>query len=125
MSRAQVTIEFVMLFVVALLIASISLLYIVTLRADANTQVTQIAVDDFAYALQQEFSVAATMHDGFHRTVELPERINGNTYSISILNSNLYVSQAEYEVVVALPPVTGSISGTFTITKENGEVLIT
>ena len=117
--------EFVIMLAVAMMLFGIIAAFIVQRQTSFTQDQERTQLEDYTYAFQQEFFLAAVMHDGYRRDISLPDEINNKPYTITILNSNLYVSQSGYDIIVALPNVTGSISPPdMIISKQDGQVRV-
>jgi type II secretory pathway pseudopilin PulG len=117
--------EFVIMLAVAMMLFGIIAAFIVQRQTSFTQDLERIQLEDYTYAFQQEFFLAAVMHDGYQRNISLPDEINNKPYSIQILNSNLYVAQSGYDIIVALPNVTGMISPPdLLIRKIDGQVTV-
>ena len=87
-------------------------------KTDLVSQSESTNVQSFAISVQNEIMIAATMVDGFSRSMSLPQTINDKNYSIKIISSNLYVDQDQEEVILPLPAINGTITNrTFLIVK--------
>ncbi|MEM4641358.1 MAG: hypothetical protein QXW65_02475 [Candidatus Pacearchaeota archaeon] len=101
--KAQVTIEFVLLVsaVVLLITMMIASTNFNTVLARAKNE--QEALDDFANFLQQELILASEMHPVYERTIRLPEKIVGKSYSITIEDYLLIVNTSKFSVSRGIP----------------------
>lgn len=92
-------------------------------RLESNRKIAE-STAEFAY---REIENAKSVNDGYSRAFEMPQKVNGINYSISITdNRELSVIFLDEEYVKFLPiNVTGSIvKGSNKITKINGIVFI-
>ena len=92
-------------------------------REESNKQITE----DIANFVYREIDTAKSVNDGYARTFDMPQAINGINYSISIVdNRELTVNYLSYEYVKFLPSnVTGNaIKGANKISKINGVIFI-
>lgn len=124
MRRGQVATEFIILIAVVILLFGASMLFILQQQQEQEEQTQREIIQDLAYALQQEVFAASRMHIGFQRNGTLPERINGRSYSIAVLNSNLYISQDGYELILGLPEASGTFSQDYSIERRASGVVI-
>lgn len=117
--------EFILLFVFTAAIFSIVSLHIMEMQNTSIQRNQQYALQDYAYALQNEISLAFTMQIGFSRTIIIPEKVGGNEFDIQIINDNLYVSNNQYQIILPLPPVDGTLSiGPATLERHSDKVVI-
>ncbi|MEM4703376.1 MAG: hypothetical protein QXP53_02745 [Candidatus Pacearchaeota archaeon] len=105
MKKAQVTIEFTLL-----VAAAVFLVVIVISSTNFNTALArakneQEALDDFANYIQQELMLASEMHPVYERTITLPQRIVGKTYTVTIDRYLLTVSTSKFTVNRGIPLV--------------------
>lgn len=125
MRQGQVTMEFTIYLLVALTLLGSVILYTRSHHQQQQEDLEYAVLEDFALSLQAEFFSASTMHEGFERVITLPERLNQKSYSVSVLNNNLYVKQGAYEFILPLPIVGGTIGGeNITLKTEEGKVMI-
>ncbi|MFW5746270.1 MAG: DUF7266 family protein [Nanoarchaeota archaeon] len=123
--KAQVTMEFVAFIGITVVLFSGIALAAYAYKTDVMQQQKTDELENFAKTVQKEIFLASTLHEGYQRVVLLPEKIQQESYSISILNDNLYVQQDGYEVILPLPDVDGGISGSqFTVEVSDGRVVI-
>lgn len=126
MVRGQVAIEFSVMIMLAF-IFMITLLVIVAVYATHFQEQKQLrAMEDLADQLHQELLLAAAVEDGYERVIEIPDRLRGSPYTLSITNAILTLhiaGGATYAKVI--PPVTGEfVIGTNRIRKANGQITI-
>ena len=69
----------------------------------------EILLRDYGYSLQNEFIVASESRDGYVRTFEVPERLEGFYYNISITNSVLRLQGSKNGFSFLLPSMKGNI----------------
>ena len=92
-------------------------------RGEANRK-TAKDIADFAY---KEIEIAVSLNDGYTRTFEIPQKVNGIAYTINITdNRELTVNYLDNEYVRFLPPkIIGNISkGINQIKKLNGIIYV-
>ncbi|HLP79616.1 MAG TPA: hypothetical protein VK158_03205 [Acidobacteriota bacterium] len=125
MRKAQVLTEFMVYFGVALILFSGIIIFVLSEQTQSIQEQEESAIESFAISLQNDFMVASTMKEGFSRQIELDPTINGNPYTFEILASNMYITQGENQVVLALPSVTGNTTSfNFTLAMLNGGLTI-
>jgi hypothetical protein len=123
--KAQVAVEFLMLIV---MLFSIFMVYTIGTRNkmdEIRDQKEYALLADVARMAQNEILTASRVEDGYYRTFELPETLEGVDYTISIVGMMIQASTENHEYILAIPAVNGSIKkGDNVITKENGIVKI-
>jgi len=124
--KAQSAIEFLILVGAMLLIfLSILLVFQKNLTVKSSEQ-RIIEVQELAISLQNELDIAAGATDGYSRSFQLPIKVIGQNYNISIQSGLVYIQTAD-DIFLALSAqnVTGQpTQGTNTIRKVNGEILL-
>jgi hypothetical protein len=110
--KAQATLEFALLFLIALGACGLLILFLQQEQTTHEEELHERALQEFARYIQKEIIVASHMHTGFARNLTLPTRIGGLPYTIWVTENNLYLAQDDYEIIIPLPPVSGTISGT-------------
>jgi len=125
-TKSQVSMEFVFLVGLAFMIMVI---FIAATRSefdDLRFEEERTGVQDVAVTIQHELILASNMRDGYTRDFDLPEEISGKTYTIQIINTTLLVYTNDYEYVVNVPPIIGSVDqGSNRINKSNSFIYIT
>ena len=124
--RAQVALEYVTMTGFALILV-IGLLYTaLAVQQRTNRQAGQEELQNIANELQQELLLAASVHDGYTRTFELPEQAASFDYWISNYSSSFTVHMTGYSEQRRTPPYTGAPGpGENTLTKVNGSIAFT
>ncbi len=85
----------------------------------------ELKIEDFGRSIQEEIILASEVHEGYERTIELPENVNEIKYNVSLTGNYLIVSYKDGDIAYPLPEVSGSISkGTVTIQNIDGNVQI-
>ena len=125
--NAQFAIEFIVLIAFMFLIF-VGVIAVVTSKVlEAKENERQAIAEDIATLAKNEIGLARSVSDGYSRTFNLPNKIEGNTYTIEIIdNRELVVNYIDKEYVLFLQEnIVGNINpGTNTITKVNGVVNI-
>jgi hypothetical protein len=123
--NAQVAIEFILLLI---LLFSVFMVYTVSTRNDMDNirkNKEYILLIDVTKMVQYEIVTATKVKDGYHRTFEIPETLEGTDYNIAIDEMMIIASTEDQEYVLFIPDINGSIKkGDNTITKENGTISI-
>lgn len=125
-SKAQISMEFFILVGLALLIAIAFEIASLDQLKDFRDQKESEAVKDVALKIQRELLLAATVEDGYVRVFELPDRLDSTiNYSLTILNSTLFVQSKNSFYSVAIPKVAGNLSrGINNINKTGGVIYL-
>lgn len=125
--NAQFAIEFIVLIAFMFLIF-VGVIAVVTSKVlEAKENERQAIAEDIATLAKNEIGLARSVSDGYSRIFNLPNKIEGNTYTIEIIdNRELVVNYIDKEYVLFLQEnIVGNINpGTNTITKVNGVVNI-
>ena len=94
---------------------------------DLSNQKESFLIKDLAAKLQKEVNVAASVNDGYYRSFELPERLDGSVdYFVITYNRTLTVNSSNAAFSVRIPIIYGKnfTKGTNTIEKEDGKVYV-
>ena len=125
--NAQFAIEFIVLiafmFIIFVGFTAISTSRVLEAKENERQQIAQ----DIAALAKNEIDLAVKVSDGYSRTFKLPVAVDGNTYSIVMIdNRELVVNYLDKVYVVFLQDnVRGNINaGANTIRKENGIVYV-
>ena len=122
-NNAQFAIEFIILIAFMFLVFLGFIAVITTKIIDAKENERQGIAEDIATLAKNEIDLAKFTTDGYIRTFNLPSRIDGNVYSVEIIdNRELVVNYIDKEHVSFLPE---SFCGDILIpsneiSKENG-----
>ena len=126
-NNAQFAIEFIVLIAFMFLIF-VGVIAVVTSKViEAQENERQNIAEGIAALAKNEIDLAKSVSDGYSRTFNLPNRIEGNIYTIEIIdNRELVVNYLDKEYVLFLQEnIIGNVNpGVNTITKVNGFVNI-
>lgn len=134
MKKAQVAYEFMLIFLILSFGFTIWVVYASSLQAEFQKTKNLQDFEDFALSLKHEIYVVAQMPERFSRTIDLPLRINGITYSISVDEntghnfSTIFINNTNigYYTHFDVPKLEGSIKqGKNTLTKNEYNISIT
>ena len=87
-------------------------------------------LEDIAFVLQKETTLAASAEDGYYREFEIPQTLNGRNYTINLRGSDLEVAYTDYlegtQAVTLLPQgISGSpCTGTNSLQKIKGLIVL-
>ncbi|MBI2142180.1 hypothetical protein HYU15_01670 [Candidatus Woesearchaeota archaeon] len=118
--KAQMSLEFVAAAGAALVIAVILAVAIGGKFSAMRDERTVFLVRDTASVIRSELFAAAEASDGYQRTFVLPHNLSNQDYSITISNTSLILQSENYEHVVKVPSVLGSISKGANIVRKSG-----
>lgn len=109
LKKAQVSMEFVFLVGLAFMVM---LVFISSTRSEfgeLRSEEERSLVKDVSVMVQHELVMASNLEDGYVRTFNIPYRLGGISYTIQIINNILLTSTEDYEYVLNVPSVEGSI----------------
>lgn len=125
--KGQFAIEFVIL-IAFMLIVFLGFFAIVNYRlTEAEESEVQQAAENIASLLDNEIKLAKLANEGYERIFKVPKKIDGNDYSVAIIeNRELVVNYLGYEHILFLPEnVVGDVSVGFNkINKDNNIVYV-
>ncbi|MGV8171378.1 MAG: hypothetical protein ACP5OA_01660 [Candidatus Woesearchaeota archaeon] len=132
--KAQTSMEFVVLTGFMMLAFLIFYIVIQSKLLDANRDSIDIAVKEVESLVVNELKVAESVTDGYYREFELPQRVNGIDYTISIIagvgeTPEIVTKYSGKERVYFVPQSYVNANSTVgkglnNITKINGKILI-
>lgn len=125
MTRAQVALEFILYVILGIVVTLILSAVAINLTQDARSTQAQEALQDLAYTLQGELITAASVHDGYHRVIELPQTISGTPYEVSNTKESITLAQPEgITITLATPPLDGNFTkGINTVTLHDNDTI--
>lgn len=112
--RAQIAIEFLVLTAISFFFLAGILVVLSVLSSQNADMRRQAALDDLGSSLKNEFSIASEMENGYHRELNLPKKISGRNYNITLEEgisgmSYLVISAPPYERYYTIPESWGTI----------------
>lgn len=128
MKKAQSALEFMILVIAAIfLLSTFSLIFYQNI-AQKNVEKRNEAVMELALNLQNELEIAAKATDGYSREFELPNKIVGLDYSVSLVENSIYLNTSDglHSLALSAPNVTGQFikGSTNVIRKQNTIVMV-
>ena len=92
---------------------------------DLEENKKQQAAENIAALVDNEIKLARSVNDGYEKTFTVPKKIEGNNYTISIIeNKELVVIYLEYEYVLFLPEnIMGNVSTGLNEIKKNNSIV--
>ena len=126
-TNAQFAIEFIVLIAFMFLVFVVFLSVITSRLIESKETEVQETAEDIATLVSNEVYTAKPLSDGYTRTFELPNTINGNDYTVEIIdNRELVITYLDEEYVSFLPEkVVGNVDrGLNEIRKVEGIVYL-
>ena len=103
-TNAQFSIEFVVLVAFMFLVFLVFISIMTSNLIESKETEAQETAEDIATLVSNEVYAAKPLSDGYTRTFELPNKINGNEYDIEIIDDReLVVNYLDEEYVYFLP----------------------
>ena len=82
-------------------------------------------VKDLCAMVQRELVLASSVQDGYSRTFNVPDDLEGMNYNIELMNNTVHVYTDELEYLLNIPIVNGTIQkGDNRIRKTDGVVFL-
>jgi hypothetical protein len=123
--KSQVTFEFLMLIGIVFLFFGITSYAIIDLAETIRYRAESEMLKDLGLRLKQEINLASNSQEGYSRTFEIPDKINGEDYNISIEGSFLILRTKNRAYYTRIENFTGFFNKTSNrIKKENGLVYL-
>ena len=124
-SKAQVSVEFIVLIGLAFLIAISFVVASLNQLIEFRNQQESDAVKDLALKLQQELLLASVVEEGYVRNFDIPTQIENNDYFLTLENSTVSVQSRNAYYLVSVPSVVGNFTkGNNKINKTGGVIYI-
>jgi hypothetical protein len=128
--KSQTAIEF--LIIVGFVLGLFTILFLSIEESNKSKIIEQntIAVQEVAYTIQDEIDLASSSTDGYKRTFNLPTRINGMNYDITLVNTTDYIqistTNGKYSMGIGIKTInsTGIKKGNNTVVKGNGTISV-
>jgi len=119
--KSQIISEFTIFSGIALLFSIVFISISFSQAKDLYDTKEFLQVKDIAIKIGKEIDLTSFVEDGYNRKFEIPEKVNGRDYNISIVNNTLTIWTNTTLYVTAIQNVTGDLKkGSNTITKTNG-----
>lgn len=112
--KAQIAMEFILLMAFAALLLMSILFILSKISSDNQSRRTQSSVEDLGISIKNELATASEMEKGYSRQIDLPKKINGKEYSLSVDegssgNSYLVIKLNSTEMYFSIPKTSGTI----------------
>ena len=101
--------EFVILVGVAFSVLLVFTAMVRDQTARFSNDKTFIVLKDVCYMAQTELYLASTVEDGYSRTFDIPNKLEGTNYTINITNNQLLCKNEDNDIGLNIPSVTGNI----------------
>jgi len=123
--RAQGTIEFIILFGVILVFFIAFFAIVQNNISEKNEDKEKILLQNIALDVRDEINLAAEASDGYSREFNVPEKVLGGDYEITISNNFVYASMEKIGFAYKAVEVNGLIKkGVNNVTKEEGIIYL-
>ncbi len=125
--RSQFTVEFMFIFTIAFLIFLVLVTIIIQFVDSSRTKMQFDRFDSFAEGIQKNFLLARDSGTGFAVTLNLPDTIDGYSYTISNEKDAVFIQDSDAGILAyrIIPNSTGMLKkGCNMITKENSVIKI-
>ena len=115
MRKAQFVIEFIIFVSIAIIFAIMYVAVANDLLFERSEEQRIVALNDIGYNIQDEMVLAASVTDGYVRTVTLPSSADRFPYNITGNNNSITLTSGSTIIVYDLP----EYSGAFHVGKNN------
>jgi len=123
MKKAQVTIEFIVIFGIVFLFSAV-FVYTVIERMSISRDEQRIEyLKDVALIIKHEILIAHKAEDGYSRAFDIPKNVLGKNYAVSVDKNLLTVKSGKYSYSVRVGNFTGSINITHNVVRKVGGVV--
>lgn len=125
--KAQSSTELLIL-VGAMLVIFITLLFAFEQNISLKTNEQRLfQFEELGLFVKNEIEIAANARDGYQRNFQIPEKVVGKEYNITLVEEQVYIQTLDGKISLAVPAqnVTGQIlKGQNIIRKVSGEILL-
>lgn len=127
--KAQIAIEFLLLTTLSLFFLAAILVILSTINT-TNTDIRrEKTLEDLGASVKNEIAIASEMEDGYHREINIPKKVNGQTYNISIEEgisgiSYLVITADMFERYYSIPETNGTIKPGKNLIVKNENITI-
>lgn len=123
--KAQVALEFISYMGLAISVVLIFSVIALNYSAQAFDAQHTKALENLAYATQEEFLLASQVNEGYTRTFTLPTKIVGGSYELSNDNYSFTLLGEHTSISLDIPHSTGELKiGENTLQNNNGIISI-
>jgi hypothetical protein len=117
--------EFMFMMMAATLAMIVFMSVFSELYQDNMSDKKRLLAEDFGTMMQNEFLIASQTRDGYFREFDVPAKLEGYSYGISIRNSTLMINYSSGILFFPVPQHTGAlIIGTNNISNFNGTICV-
>ena len=123
--KAQTAIEFIMLVGFVFFAFTVFILAVQTSTSDKIKEEQTLRVKEVVIDVQDEINLAYQSSNGYYREFSIPEKINGISYEINIIEGLVYLKtdNGKNAIALSVQNVTGDlVKGINNITKQGGVV---
>jgi hypothetical protein len=123
--KAQASIEFIVLsgFIIFFIIV-----FLVIIQSGVSSRINERNAEIYSeliFDVQDEINMAFKSSDGYRREFNLPQRIEGTDYNITIIGNSIYLKtdDKKFAMSVSTMPVTGNVAKGINVIKKEGGVI--
>jgi hypothetical protein len=120
MARAQFVIEFSMILAVVVVIGMLYLAIATSILTDTSEQQRLFVLNDVGYGIQDEMLLAASVSDGYERTILVPVRADRFDYQIVDSNTTITLTSGVLSITYDLPLHSGTFVKGNNVIRKNG-----
>ncbi len=123
--KGQVSIEF-MFYILAVIFAISTYILFFSLNASNQSYIEETSINNEIYALKSIIEYVYSQGDGFFINYTLPEKINNENYTITIIDNDLYlqIGNETYIESLLINEIVGNFSGDGTYLLQNREGVV-
>jgi hypothetical protein len=125
--KSQSSMEFAIL-IGAMLFFFLSFMYVFQENLNQKAyEKRDFEINELALNVQNELGIAAAASDGYQRNFEIPQKLFGMNYSITLVSNSVYIltSDGKHAMSLSVQNVTGDIRrGSNSIRKVDGTVYL-
>ena len=123
--RAQASVEFMFMIMFATAMIVIFMFVYSEMYQDSLREKQTILFSDFGASLQREMMTAAYAKEGYLRTLDIPEDLDGYDYEILVVQQTLIINASHASGAYIIPNSTGQfVKGQNTLRNIDGSICI-
>ncbi len=125
MREGQSAIEFVVMMALALCVGAVFLFAALESLTRSAQRERTAALNDVGYAIQDEVVLAASVQDGYSRTLTVPLLAGRFAYSIASDADAVTLSSGDVTITYPIPHVAGSFAKGANVLRKRGTIAVT
>ena len=125
LKKSQTSIEFLVLIGTVMFFFVLFFIAIHENMSDKIRERQNIMFKEVALSVQDEINLALKSSEGYERSFNIPNDINGKSYEINLVEGTVYIKSDDEKISMAFPvaSVSGEVVKADNIIKKQGEII--